>query len=115
MSDESIKFPVASNNCLAPALNYVNIEIQLKLNGSFLRQEEVNFTHKIGVNTYIVYEINLWQFTVGKDFALRNFLFGVVVSTTNLILISINILVMVLNLMHVEVFRNLMVVGLVRT
>ena len=83
MSDESIKFPVASNNCLAPALNYVNIEIQLKLNGSFLRQEEVNFTHKVGVNTYIVYEINLWQFTVGKDFALRNFLFGVVVSTTN--------------------------------
>ena len=30
------------------------------------------------VNIYIVYEINLWQFNIGKNFALRNSLFGAV-------------------------------------
>ena len=30
------------------------------------------------VNIYIVYEINLWPFTVAKDLALENSLFGAV-------------------------------------
>ena len=35
------------------------------------------------VNIYIVYEINLWSFNVGKDFALRYSLFGAVKLTEN--------------------------------
>ena len=35
------------------------------------------------VNIYIVYEINLWLYIVGQDFALRNFLFGAIKLTKN--------------------------------
>ena len=39
------------------------------------------FTYKKVVHTYFVYEINLWSFTVVKDFALQNSLFGAVTLT----------------------------------
>ena len=35
------------------------------------------------MNIYIVYEINLWPFTVGKDFVLGNSLFGAIKFTKN--------------------------------
>ena len=35
------------------------------------------------LNIYVVYEINLWPFNVGKDFALGNSLFGAVKLTKN--------------------------------
>ena len=35
------------------------------------------------VNTYIVCEINFWQFAVGQDFILQNSFFGPVKLTTN--------------------------------
>ena len=41
------------------------------------------FNHKKVVNILIVYQINLWPFTVGKDFALGNSLFGTVKLTKN--------------------------------
>ena len=36
------------------------------------------------MNIYFVYEINLWPFAVGKDFALGTSLFGTVKLTNNL-------------------------------
>ena len=36
------------------------------------KTRKVIFTCKKLVNIYIAYEINLWSFTVGKDFALGN-------------------------------------------
>ena len=32
------------------------------------KQEKVTFTNKQVVNIYIIYEINLWAFTVDLDF-----------------------------------------------
>ena len=63
------------------------------------------FTHKKVVNTYIVYEMNLWPFTVGKDFMIENSIFRAVKLTTNNDnLENINILAKVMDFMHVEVF-----------
>ena len=46
-------------------------------------------------NIYIVYEIDFWPYTVGKDYVLENSLFGSVKLIKILILISKNILAMV--------------------
>ena len=61
------------------------------------------------MNIYFVW------YTQGADFTLRSSLFGVVKLTKNDKFDNINIPDMVLDLMHVEVFRNLMVVSLVKT
>ena len=39
-------------------------------------QGKATFTHENVVNIYIANEINLWQFTVGKDFTLGKSSFG---------------------------------------
>ena len=59
LSDESIKPPAASNNSRAPALNYISTKIQVKFNGSCLRQEKGALNYKYEVNIYIASEINL--------------------------------------------------------
>ena len=83
LSDESIKPPAASNNSLAPALNYISTKSRLKFDGSYLKQDKVAFFHKKVVNIYIVYEIYLWLFNVGKDFALGNSLVRAINLTKN--------------------------------
>ena len=45
--------------------------------------KKVIFTYKKVVNIHIAYEINLWPFTVGDNFALGNCLFGVGKLTKN--------------------------------
>ena len=50
---------------------------------SCLKQEKVTFIHKQVVNIDIVYEINLWPFTVGQYFTLRNSLLRAVKLTAN--------------------------------
>lgn len=64
-------------------LNYVSNKIRVKVDGSYLNQERLAFTHKIVINVYIVYEINLWLHTVGREFELGNSLFGTSKLTTN--------------------------------
>ena len=76
MSDEIIKCPAAFNNSLASGLNYIDTRSQVKFDGSCLKYDKVTFTHKQVVNIYIIYEINLWPFNIGKDFVLGNSLFG---------------------------------------
>ena len=78
-----MKPPAAFNNSLAPAVNYINTERQVKFDRSCLKQDKVTFTHKQVVNIYIIYEIKLWQFNVGKDFELKDSLFGAVKLTKN--------------------------------
>ena len=51
-------------------------KIRAKFNGSCLKQEKTTFTHKQVVNIYIVYKMNLWPFTFGQDFKLRNYFWG---------------------------------------
>ena len=43
----------------------------------------MTFTHKKVSNIYIAYEINLWLFTRGRNFALGNSLFGFFGTTAN--------------------------------
>ena len=66
------------------------------------------------LNIYIVPEINDWLFNVVKDFTLGNSLLKLLNWLKMLILININILVRVLDLMHVEVCRYQMVVVLTK-
>ena len=40
LSDESIKRSAASNNSLAPSLNYINTKMQVKCDGTYLKQEK---------------------------------------------------------------------------
>ena len=89
-SDQSIKLSAASNNGLVPALNYVNTKSRAKSDGSCLKQDKVTVTHKklLKIKNYLlkIYtacEINLLSFNAGKDFALRNSLFGVVKLSQN--------------------------------
>ena len=66
-------------------------------------------------HVYIVYEINLWPFTIGQDVTLGNCLVGGVKLTTNADPDQHKYSAIVLDLMRVEAFRCLMVVGLVKT
>ena len=43
-----------------------------------------DFTHKQVVNISILCEVNIWPFTVGKDFTLGCSLFGAVNLTTSI-------------------------------
>ena len=43
----------------------------------------MTFTHKNLVHTFIVYEINLWPFTGGKEVLLRSSISGAVKWTKN--------------------------------
>ena len=72
--DESIKPPLTSDNSLNAGTNYFNTaKILVKFDGSILKQDKVSLTHEQVRNIYIVYEINLWPFNFGKDFARGNF------------------------------------------
>ena len=68
---------------IALSLNYINTKIQVKFDGSCLKQENITSTHKKVVNIYIVDEINLCIFTEATNFTLGNSLFGAVRLTIN--------------------------------
>ena len=72
LSDERSKPHATFNNSLSPAINRINIKLQVKIDGSCLKQEKVAFAHNKVVNIHIVYEINLWSNILGIGFALGN-------------------------------------------
>ena len=45
-SDKSIKLPATYDNSLAFSLNRFGIRTKVKFDGTCLKQDEVNFTHK---------------------------------------------------------------------
>ena len=87
LSDKSTKPPATSNNSIDLALNYIlnyiNTKLQVKFDGSCLKQGRVTFTHKKVINIYIIYEISLWSYTQSANFTLGNYLFGAVEWTIN--------------------------------
>ena len=95
MSNESIKPPLASINSLATAWNHINTKLRIwshllqkSLMENFifsavLKEEKVTFTQKQVVNINIVYEINLFLFSLGKNFALGNSSFWALKLTKN--------------------------------
>ena len=67
LSGENIKPPSTSNNSFNLGINYTDsTKIQVKFDGTCLKQEKLMFTHKKLVNMDILYETNLLPFTVGK-------------------------------------------------
>ena len=81
LSDEVIKSPTINNNSLAPKLEYVEKNMLVKYNGSFLiRQNKFTFNKKI-LTVYIVYDLdsNLNNF----DPISENCLFGAIKITKN--------------------------------
>ena len=71
MSGTSIKAPAASNSSLDSILDYSgNPKIQVKFDGSFLKQEKLTFTRNTILNFYIVYEIIIWPLDLDSKFVL---------------------------------------------
>ena len=60
---------------LAPGLNYIDNKIRV---GSCLKQDKIKYIHAKMVNIYIVYEINLWNYTYSSYPTLGNCSFGAV-------------------------------------
>ena len=56
-----------------------NAKIQVKFGGSCVRQEKVTLNHKQVVNSYTVYEENLWSYTQGTNFILGISLFKLLI------------------------------------
>ena len=84
LSGESVKAPTTSNNSINIIQDYIGTpKIQVKFDGSCLKQEKLTFTHKTIINFYIVYEINLRPLNLDSKFALLNFLFDAVTLTKN--------------------------------
>ena len=75
LSNEIVKHPVTFNNSLAPAVNYISTKTQVKFDDSCLKQDKVTFIHKKVENIFLVYEINMLPFNVGKEFAFKDSLF----------------------------------------
>ena len=104
LSPESIKPPTISDNSLTPALNYYGTKIRVKFTGSCLKQSKISYTHEKVLNIYIVYELGASSSYI-NDPTLKNCLFGPVTLTKMLMLISMDILVMELDLTEEEVFH----------
>ena len=99
LSAENITPLTTSDNSLAPALSYYGTKTRVKFNGSCLKQPKPSYTHGKTVNTYIVYELGASS-TDSDDSTLKKSSFGAV----KLILISMDILVMELDLIENQVF-----------
>ena len=113
LSAESIKPPTASDNSLTSALSYYDTKTRVKFTGSCLKQLKISYTHGKVVNIYIVYELGASRSHI-NDPILKNCLFGAVTLKLKMLtLISMDILVMELDLIKEEVF-HLKVVDMVK-
>ena len=82
LSDETIKPPATSDNTLTPLIDYCGNKVNVKFNGTILRQPEMSYTHGTTVNIYIVYELGTFS-SHTDDPTLQNCLFGAVMLTKN--------------------------------
>ena len=82
LSAESIKPPITSANSVTPALSYYGTKTRVKFNGSCLKQSKISYSHRKGVNIYIVYELGPSS-SHFDDPTLKSYLFGAVTLTKN--------------------------------
>ena len=80
---KALKPSAASNNVLAPVINYIDTKIRVKFDGTCLKQERLTFTYKKVVNSYIVYKINACPYALDTNFELKHSLFGATKLITN--------------------------------
>ena len=72
----------ASDYNLIPTLSYSGTKTKLKFTGSYLKQDQISYTHGKVVNVYIVYELGA-SGSNDNDPTLKNCLFGAVTLTKN--------------------------------
>ena len=78
LSVEVIKPRTTSNISLAPTLSYFGNKIEVKLDGIWLKQDKIIFSHGKTVNIYNLYKIKLQNYVGNSDLVLGNSLFGAV-------------------------------------
>ena len=107
LSYESIKSPSTPNNFLNPKLSYYGNKMDVIFSRSCLKQVKTTHDHGKVVNIYTVYEINK-NVNISSYPTLETCLVQLV-RLEMLILLSINILDMELDLIHMDFFHTLVV------
>ena len=72
----------ASDYNLIPTLSYSGTKTKLKITGSYLKQDQISYTHGKVVNVYIFYELGAFG-SNDNDSALKSGLFSAVTLTKN--------------------------------
>ena len=75
LSDERINSIKTSNHSITPNLDCYGTKTRVEVNGSYLKQDSVTFSHRKVVNIYIVYEISK-SINISGYPILENCLFG---------------------------------------
>ena len=57
LPDEKINSIKTSDYGITPKLNYYGTKTRVELNGSYLKQDKITYTHRKIVNIYLVYEL----------------------------------------------------------
>ena len=83
MSDENITPPATTDYNFTPKFSYLHTKTRVEFNGSCLKKDKIMYTHRIKVNTYLVYEINK-NFSITIYPTPENSLFGAVSLTKNI-------------------------------
>ena len=112
LSDETITPYATSDNSLIPLIDYCGSEMRVKFTRSYLKQPKISYTHKKGVNIYIVYELGA-STSHNNDPTLKNCLSATVILLKTQILINTGILVMELDFIEDQDF-HFQVVDLVK-
>ena len=112
LSAETFKPPSTSDNSLTPSLSYYDTKTRVKFTGSCLKQSTISYNHRPIVNIYIVYKLGA-SGSKDNDPTLKNYLSGAVTLTKNTVSISMDILVMELDLIEDQAF-NFQMVDLVK-
>lgn len=71
---------------------------------SYLNQDKT-FTHRNLANLFIVCQLDIWSSDLNTKFVLGDCLFEAMKLTKSGDLINIDVAVMVLNLMHIQIFQ----------
>ena len=76
---ESIKTPTISDNSFALRLAFIyNRRIGIKFKENCFIQDNISFTYRTLVNSFIVYKLNTWSRDLNTDFTLGDCSFGAV-------------------------------------
>ena len=89
-------------------IDYHGNKIRVKFTGSCLKQSTISYNHRPIVNIYIIYKLGA-SGSKDNDPTLKNYLSGAVTLTKNTVSISMDILVMELDLIEDQAFNFQMV------
>ena len=82
MSDKRINSVKTSNHTITPNVNYYGTETRVEFIGSYLKQDNVTFTHGKVVNIFSIYEISK-SINISDYPTIEKCLFGAISLTEN--------------------------------